>query len=77
MWKAIERSIVGLIAVFSTLALALSSVAWAQIESGSKQSLYNGNHLKPDSTPGGPAPVHDLLGSGRGTWCPSVCQYLR
>ena len=44
--------------------MASASVALAQ---GSKlpgrESLYNGNRLKPDPTPGGPAPVRDVSGS--------------
>src|SRR4026209_1889913 len=31
-----------------------------------KDSLYNGNRLKPDPTPGGPAPVRDVSGSWAG-----------
>ena len=42
--------------------LAFASVAMAQgTKLPSKDSLYNGNRLKPDPTPGGPAPVRDLL----------------
>jgi hypothetical protein len=65
MRKAILGSIIGLTAV-----LTLSSVAMAQAKPGSKQSLYNGNQLKPDPTPGGPAPVHDVMGSWAGNLVP-------
>jgi hypothetical protein len=41
-------------------------LAQQQAKPGSKDSLYNGNSLKPDSTPGGPAPVHDVSGSWAG-----------
>ena len=60
------RLIIGLVAV-----LALSSSAMAQTSgAGSKESLYNGNRLKPDPTPGGPAPVHDVSGSWAGNLTP-------
>src|SRR5665213_895747 len=65
MRKTIVLSIVGLITV-----LAWSSIAMAQEKPGSKQSLYNGNTLKPDPTPGGPAPVHDMMGSWAGNLVP-------
>jgi len=35
-----------------------------------KDSLYNGNRLKPDPTPGGPAPVRDISGSWAGNLTP-------
>ena len=53
--------------------LAFTSVAVAQGTKpapGSKDSLYNGNRLKPDPTPGGPAPVHDVSGSWAGNLTP-------
>jgi hypothetical protein len=51
--------------------LCLSSAALAQEPApGSKDSLYNGNRLKPDSTTGGPAPVHDVSGSWAGNLTP-------
>jgi hypothetical protein len=65
MRKAIGFSIIGLAAV-----LAFSSMAMAQAKPGSKQSLYNGNTLKTDPTPGGPAPVHDMMGSWAGNLVP-------
>ena len=36
-----------------------------------KDSLYNGNRLKPDPTSGGPAPVHDVSGSWAGNLTPN------
>ena len=35
-----------------------------------KDSLYNGNRLKPNPIPGGPAPVHDISGSWAGNLTP-------
>jgi len=58
---------------------ACSSVAMAQTaqpgtsqvpQPGTKDSLYSGNRLKPDPTPGGPAPVHDVTGSWAGNLTP-------
>ena len=58
---------------------ACSSVAMAQTaqpgtsqapQPGTKDSLYRGNRLKPDPTPGGPAPVHDVTGSWAGNLTP-------
>jgi hypothetical protein len=57
------RLIVGLVAV------VFSAVAIAQKPPG-KESLYNGNRLKVDPTPGGPAPVHDVTGSWAGNLTP-------
>ncbi len=66
MRNSVVRLIIGLVAV-----LALSSSAMAQTSgAGSKESLYNGNRLKPDPTPGGPAPVHDVSGSWAGNLTP-------
>jgi hypothetical protein len=52
--------------------LVFSSVAMAQAQGKlpGKDSLYNGNRLKPDSTPGGPAPVRDVSGSWAGNLTP-------
>jgi hypothetical protein len=53
--------------------LAFSTLAMAQVKSaapGTKDSLYNGNKLKPDPTPGGPAPVRDVSGSWAGNLVP-------
>ena len=66
MRSSLVRTIIGLTAV-----LAFSSVAKAQgAKPGTKDSLYNGNRLKPDPTPGGPAPVHDVSGSWAGNLTP-------
>jgi hypothetical protein len=66
MRNPLVRLIVGLVAV-----LAFSSLAMAQAGgAGTKESLYKGNRLKPDPTPGGPAPVHDVSGSWAGNLTP-------
>jgi hypothetical protein len=50
---------------------AFSSTAKAQQPKlGSKDTLYNGNRLKPDPTPGGPAPAKDVTGSWAGNLTP-------
>jgi hypothetical protein len=66
-----RSSLVGSVVVLA-LVFAFSSVATAQKAAapGTKDSLYNGNRLKPDPTPGGPAPVHDLTGSWAGNLTP-------
>ncbi len=72
MRNSLLRSTVNLMAGFVAL-LAFSSVAMAQKAAdvlGRSDSLYNGNRLKPDSTPGGPAPVRDLSGSWAGNLTP-------
>jgi hypothetical protein len=62
MRNLIPRLMVALLAV-----LAFSTVAMAQaVGPGTKASLYTGNALNPDPTPGGPAPVHDVFGSWAG-----------
>jgi hypothetical protein len=66
MRRSLVLSIVGLVAV-----LVLAFVAMAQqAKPGSKDSLYNGNRLRPDPTPGGPAPVKDVTGSWAGNLTP-------
>ena len=66
MRNPLVRLILGLVAV-----LAFSSLAMAQAGGvGTKESLYKGNRLKPDPTPGGPAPVHDVSGSWAGNLTP-------
>ncbi|MSO29756.1 MAG: hypothetical protein EXQ48_02275 [Acidobacteria bacterium] len=54
--------------------LVLLAFASAAIAQGGKlpgkESLYNGNRLKPDPTTGGPAPVRDLSGSWAGNLTP-------
>ena len=66
MRNPLVRLIVGLVAV-----LTFSSLAMAQAGGAStKESLYKGNRLKPDPTPGGPAPVHDVSGSWAGNLTP-------
>jgi hypothetical protein len=66
MRKSLVRLVIFLMAV-----LAFSSSAMAQASgAGTKESLYKGNRLKPDPTPGGPAPVHDVSGSWAGNLTP-------
>jgi len=63
--KVFAYSILGLAGM-----LVFPLMAMAQAKPGSKQSLYNGNTLKSDPTPGGPAPVHDVMGSWAGNLVP-------
>ena len=71
MRNLFPRSIIGLMAVGLVAALAFSSFAMAQAGSaGTKESLYNGNRLRLDPTPGGPAPIHDVNGSWAGNLTP-------
>jgi hypothetical protein len=66
MRHSFARSVIHLLVV-----LACASVAMAQgSKLPGKDSLYNGNRLKPDPTPGGPAPVHDVSGSWAGNLTP-------
>jgi hypothetical protein len=51
--------------------MAFASVALAQGKLPGKESLYNGNRLKPDPTTGGPAPVRDVSGSWAGNLTPN------
>lgn len=71
MRNLFPRSIIALMAVSLVAALAFSSFAMAQAGSaGTKESLYNGNRLRLDPTPGGPAPIHDVNGSWAGNLTP-------
>jgi hypothetical protein len=64
MRNLFPRSIIGLMAVGLVAALAFSSLAMAQAGSaGTKESLYDGNRLRLDPTPGGPAPIHEVNNS--------------
>ena len=66
MRNSLLRSIIGVLAL-----LAFASAAMAQARKlPGKESLYNGNRLRPDPTPGGPAPVHDVSGSWAGNLTP-------
>jgi len=66
MRHTLLRSTIGLLVL-----LAFAAVATAQRgKLPGKESLYNGNRLKPDPTPGGPAPVRDLSGSWAGNLTP-------
>lgn len=66
MRNLLVRLIVGLVAVLTFSSLAMAQAGGA----GTKESLYKGNRLKPDPTPGGPAPVHDVSGSWAGNLTP-------
>jgi hypothetical protein len=66
MRNACVRSIIGLAAV-----LAFSSAAMSQASApATKESLYKGNYLKNNPESGGPAPVHDVIGSWAGNLTP-------
>jgi len=68
MRTLLVRSIIALVAV---LAFSFVVVVVAQqVKPGSKESLYSGNRLRPDPTPGGPAPVRDVSGSWAGNLTP-------
>ena len=66
MRHSLARSVVGLLVLLTCAAVVMAQGA----KPGSKDSLYNGNRLKPDPTPGGPAPVHDVSGSWAGNLTP-------
>jgi hypothetical protein len=71
MRNLFPRSIIGLMAVGLVAALAFSSLAMAQAGSaGTKESLYDGNRLRLDPNPGGPAPIHEMNGSWAGNLTP-------
>ena len=56
----------GLAALLALSSLAVAQTSAPQAKPGTKDSLYNGNKLKPNPDPGGPAPVHDVIGSWAG-----------
>lgn len=67
MRKAVMPSIMAL-----AVCVALSCAVRAQeAKPGSKGSLYDGNRLKVDPAPGGPAPIHDVSGSWAGNLVPT------
>lgn len=71
------RNSTALAIVAVALSLGFSTAATSQTKQpapGSKDSLYNGNYLKPDPTPGGPAPVRDISGSWAGNLTPQRMQ---
>ena len=70
MRNSLVRSITGLVAVLAFSTVAIAQMAAPASAPGSKESLYRGNRLKPDPTPGGPAPVHDVSGSWAGNLTP-------
>lgn len=57
----------GTLLAFSPLATAPLAMAQGKAAApGTKDSLYNGNSLKPNPDPGGPAPARDIFGSWAG-----------
>jgi hypothetical protein len=60
------RAMMGLVALLALSSLAIAQTSVPQAKPGTKDSLYNGNKLKPNPNPGGPAPVHDVIGSWAG-----------
>jgi len=70
MQNRVVRSIIVLAAMLAAPSLVMAQAGEAGSKPATKDSLYNGNRLKPDSTPGGPAPVHDVSGSWAGNLTP-------
>jgi hypothetical protein len=68
MRKPLVRSIIGLFVVLALACAAMAQSGKAKLPG--KETLYRGNRLIPDPTPGGPAPVHDLSGSWAGNLTP-------
>jgi len=66
MHNSIARSLMGLVALLALSSLAIAQTSPPKAKPGTKDSLYNGNKLKADPNPGGPAPVHDVFGSWAG-----------
>ena len=69
MRKRFRIGVVGLGALLAFSSLAMAPLAMAQgkpAAPGTKDSLYNGNSLKPNPNPGGPAPARDIFGSWAG-----------
>jgi hypothetical protein len=68
MRTSLLRSTVGLLAVLVFASAALAQAGKTKLPG--KETLYRGNRLRPDPTPGGPAPVHDITGSWAGNLTP-------
>jgi hypothetical protein len=68
MRTSLLRSIIGLLAVLVFASAALAQAGRPKLPG--KETLYRGNRLRPDPTPGGPAPVHDITGSWAGNLTP-------
>src|SRR5262252_8882790 len=66
MRTSFVRSMIGLLALQAFAAVAQAGKA----KLPGKETLYRGNRLRPDPTPGGPAPVHDITGSWAGNLTP-------
>ena len=60
-------SVIGLIGI---MALGSAAIGQGTQKLPGKETLYRGNRLRPDPTPGGPAPVHDISGSWAGNLTP-------
>jgi hypothetical protein len=58
--------VIAIVGITGILLCSSAVIAQKQAKPGSKASLYNGNVLKPDPTPGGPAPYRDMSGSWGG-----------
>jgi hypothetical protein len=70
MPNLLARSIVAVAAIMAFSSIAMTQEGGVGPKPGTKDSLYKGNRLKPDPTPGGPAPVHDVSGSWAGNLTP-------
>ena len=70
MRNPITRSIVGLVAVLAFSLVTMAQASGQASGGGTKTSLYTGNTLNPDPTPGGPAPRRDVTGSWAGPLVP-------
>jgi hypothetical protein len=70
MRNPVVRLIIVLAAMLAAPSLVMAQAGGAGSKPATKDSLYNGNRLKPDPTPGGPAPVHDVSGSWAGNLTP-------
>ena len=68
MRTSLLRSMIGLLAVLVFASAALAQAGKPKLPG--KETLYRGNRLRPDPTPGGPAPVHDITGSWAGNLTP-------
>ncbi len=68
MRTSLLRSTTGLLAVLVFASAALAQAGKPKLPG--KETLYRGNRLRPDATPGGPAPVHDITGSWAGNLTP-------
>jgi hypothetical protein len=70
MRNLVARSLIVLAAMIAASSLVMAQAGGVGSKPATKDSLYDGNRLKPDPTPGGPAPVHDVSGSWAGNLTP-------